>query len=114
MKAKKIFIRGISDLDERFSRLRESLMGHCFMFGKLTNEQEDEIYTKHGFSPPDRTPKREGNFFIATVDGNNKMLFKEPDGSVYDFTGHPSRENIDKEPFKGEWVYLRAVSGFDF
>lgn len=102
---------------KKWENMRNELMAISY-FGqrKISDQEEDELYIKHGLTPPDRKPVRLGHFFMAKVDNgeNSKMLWQEPDGLVYDFTGYPDRENINDTPFTEKWEYWRAVSSFDF
>lgn len=112
---KKNSIQGVTDEEIRFEEFKAEYSSMFILNGHVTDEQEKQLADKFGIKLfKYKEPEREGHFFIATVKGKNKMLFKEPDGKVYDFIGYPDRQNINKEPFAEEWTYLRAVSGFDF
>lgn len=104
------FAEGLKNLTE-ISNIRRA---HLFLGIPLSEEEEDKLYTDRGLTPPDRTPKRKGHFFMAHIGENSCMLFNGENGSVYKIHGHPCVENVDTEPFTGEWKYWRAVSGFDF
>lgn len=105
---------------EKLNKVLEEIMFRS-SFGNypLTDDQVDEVYTRYGLTPPDRTPVRLGHFFMAHVgeDRRTKMLWQEPDGKVYDFKNGatcPDVSEVDTKEYTGKWTFWRAVSSFDF
>src|SRR5690606_25094429 len=99
----------------KINKIHNELKALAFIKGNITEEDRRKVYEKHDFPYTPCKERRKGHFFMArTPDDHSLMLWKDEDGTVYGITGHPDVENIDKEPYKKDYTYCRAVSSFDF